>query len=270
MRRRQVQRRGNPVRALTFLFGIFVPAFAAAESLPPEFVRGDWVRVAEIIDGDTLRTEDGREVRLVGLQAPKLPLGRKGFRPWPLADKAKAALSRLALERRLRLAYGGRRIDRHQRVLAHLVDTQGRWIQAALLAEGLARVYSFRDNRTAVRAMYRIESEARRAGIGIWGHPFYRVRTPETLSGDIGSFQVVEGRVRAVATVRGVTYLNFGADWRTDFTVMLRGRNRRLFNEAGIVPDALDGQRIRVRGWLRSRNGPMIEATHPEQVERLE
>jgi len=27
---------------------------------------------------------------------------------------------------------------------------------------------------------------------------------------------------------------------------------------------------VRVRGWLKPRNGPMIEASHPEQIELLE
>lgn len=257
------------MRRIAFLICLLVSGACAAEPLPAEFARGEWVRAVEIVDGDTLRIADGRQVRLVGLQAPKLPLGREGFKAWPLADAAKAALSRLALGRRLQLAYGGRRIDRHKRILAHLADADGQWIQAAMLAAGMARVYSFRDNRTAVRALYRIEAEARRLRRGIWNHPFYRVRAADKLSRDIGSFQVVEGRVRAVATVRGTTYLNFGADWRTDFTVMLRGRSRKLFQGAGLAPGSLEGRRIRVRGWLRSRNGPMIEASHPEQIEPL-
>ena len=44
---------------------------------------------------------------------------------------------------------------------------------------------------------------------------------------------------------------------------------RRLFAAAGLAPDSLKGRRIRVRGWLRSRYGPLIEATHPEQIELL-
>ena len=53
--------------------------------------------VVEIVDGDTLILEDGREVRLVGIQAPKLPLGRRNFKTWPLADIAKSTLLSLAL-----------------------------------------------------------------------------------------------------------------------------------------------------------------------------
>ncbi len=46
---------------------------------------------------------------LVGIQAPKLPLGRRGFREWPLAREAKAALERIARGKRVMLSFGGRR-----------------------------------------------------------------------------------------------------------------------------------------------------------------
>ena len=42
--------------------------------------------VTGISDGDTLVLDSGLVVRLIGLQAPKLPLGRDGFEAWPLAE----------------------------------------------------------------------------------------------------------------------------------------------------------------------------------------
>ena len=64
--------------------------------------------VTEIVDGDTLFIDDGTQIRLVGIQAPKLPLGRRGFKPWPLADAAKSVLATLSEGRTLTLSYGGR------------------------------------------------------------------------------------------------------------------------------------------------------------------
>ena len=72
-----------------------------------------------------------------------------------------------------------------------------------------------------------------------------------------------------VAKVKGRVYLNFGENWRTDFTVTLSSKVSRLFKKVGMDPLALKDQRIRVRGWLRKRNGPMIQASHPEQAELL-
>lgn len=244
------------------------PAAERAAALGLAFAAG--AEAVTVIDGDTLVLADGREVRLVGIQAPKLPLGRAGFEPWPLAAEAKARLEALALGRHLDLGFGGRRGDRHGRVLAHLFDADGRWIQGALLEAGMARVYSFADNRAAVGQMLALERAARAAGRGIWGHAFYAVRSAERADQWLGGFELVEGRVHAVGRGGGRTYLNFAEDWRSDFTVSLDRDAQARFAEAGIDLDAFAGKQVRVRGWLKSYNGPMIEATHPEQIEVLE
>ncbi len=251
------------VRLLALVLVWALTTAAGAADLAP----GGAAVVAEVVDGDTVVLADGRQVRLVGLQAPKLPLGRPGFRPWPLADEAKAALEALVLGRPVTLRYGGRQLDRHGRALAHLFDADGRWVQGALLEAGWARVYSFPDNRARVAEMYALERTARAARRGIWGHPFYALRSPEETGRHIGTFQVVEGRVLDAARVRGRVYLNFGPDWRTDFTVSIPPKVVRLFKAADIDPLSLEDRVIRVRGWLKKFNGPMIEASHPEQVE---
>ena len=234
-----------------------------------ELADGGVALVVEIVDGDTLLLDDGRQVRLVGIQAPKLPLGRAHVPKWPLADDAKAVLAGLTLNRRVRLSYGGRRLDRYKRALAHLHDERGRWVQGELLRRGMARVYSFRDNRALVPEMLALERAARADGRGIWGLDWYGVRDATQSPQFLHSFQLVTGRVREVAVVRGRAYLNFGADWRSDFTVTIGPRDRRLFDREGVDYRGLAGRRIRVRGWLKDFNGPRIEATHPEQIEVL-
>ena len=259
------------VRVLLTVAALLSAWPAAARERAPhadEAVREGTVRA--VIDGDTLTLQSGIEVRLVGIQAPKLPLGRRGFRPWPLAEEAKSALAELTLGRRLLLSYGGRRTDRHGRLLAHLHDEAGGWIQGIMLSRGLARVYTFADNRDRAGEMLAAETAARKARRGLWAHPFYRVREVTETPEFIDTFQLVEGQVRQVAVVRGRAYLNFGADWRTDFTVSVAPAALRRFEGGRAALDVLEGRRIRVRGWLKRWNGPMIEATHPEQIERLQ
>lgn len=256
--------------ALLALVLSLAPAHAPHAQVPAGLEAGETAAAVEIVDGDTLVLDSGRQVRLVGIQAPKLPLGRTGFVAWPLAEEAKAALSQLALGRRLTLAYGGRREDRHGRNLAHLFDESGVWIQGAVLDRGMARVYSFADNRALVAEMLAREDAARRVGRGIWAERFYAVRTPDEAARYIGGFELVQGRVYDVAEVRGRTYVNFAADWRTDFTITIDAKARRLFADAGVAPDSYRGRIVRVRGWLKSYNGPMIEATHPEQIEVID
>ena len=76
--------------------------------------------------------------------------------------------------------------------------------------------------------------------------------------------------MRDLATVKRCTYLNFGADGRSDFTVSVTPRDRRRFADGPVKLVDIKGRLVRVRGWLGWRNGPIIEATHPEQIEVLE
>jgi len=68
--------------------------------------------VTAVTDGDTVILDDGRVVRMIGTQAPKLPLDRPDFDTWPLAPEAKLALEALALNRPVRLGFGGESVDR--------------------------------------------------------------------------------------------------------------------------------------------------------------
>ncbi|HKB00288.1 MAG TPA: hypothetical protein VKD02_05955 [Methyloceanibacter sp.] len=52
-------------------------------------------------------------------------------------------------------------------------------------------------------------------------------------------------------------YLNFAGD-------CIARKDAAAFATAGLDPPTLAGKRLRVRGWLAWRNGPMIEATHPD------
>lgn len=250
---------------LVLLLLLTAPATAFAFLLPAD----GSARVVAVIDGDTVRLDNGREVRLVGIQAPKLPLGRRGFTAWPLADEARAKLEALIGGQPVTLHYGGAREDRHGRLLAHLTSADGTlWAQGEMLKAGLARVYSFPDNRALVAEMLDLERAARAVRRGIWAERYYRIRKPEETRRDIETFQLVEGRVLQAAETRDRVYLNFGPDYRTDFTVAIARRALKLFAHP-FDAKSYEGKTIRVRGWLKFINGPMIDATHPEQIEVL-
>ena len=243
---------------------LFWPAVAAALDLPPglEADPGGPATVTEVIDGDTLALDDGRRVRLVGVQALEIDHDNLAATD-PLAIAARDALADLALDRQVVLAYGGARQDRFGRALAHVFRADGVWLQRALLDAGLVHVYSFADNRTLVPTMLSHEQTARAAERGLWRD---RPATDHADAGAlVGSYGWVEGTVIDTAVVRGRAYLNFGADYRTDFTISVAPDNLDVF----AALDAYRGQRVRVRGWLQSINGPMIEITHPEQIEVL-
>ncbi|WP_158272146.1 thermonuclease family protein [Marinicauda salina] len=176
----------------------------------------------------------------------------------------------------LRLATTGAARDRYGRTVAHAeFDRDGEtvWIQAELVRDGLAVVSSYADNRARARDLLALERSAREAGRGGWGEGVFVVRDPDPngLAQHLDSFQIVEGRVIDAAEARsGRIYLNFGLEWRTDFTVSIRDDDRARFDEAGLDPLSLAGARVRVRGWLYRENGPMIAIDHPEALEVLD
>lgn len=260
--RKAMRRRTAMILALvTWLAGAGFAA--AAEPSRPNAT----ATVARVLDGDTVELADGRVLRLAGIRAAKVPMGHAAGEGWPLADAATAALRRLARGRRLSLAFPARRVDRHGRIVAQAGLPDGTWLQDALLRRGLARVNTTTDTVARSEAMLAMERDARQAGRGIWAHPRYRVRTRHEVRAHIGSFQIVRAKVRDVARVRGRVYLNFGQDWREDFTVSLTPSVRRRFESAGVDVESYKGRIVRVRGWVESYNGPIIAVTHPQQIE---
>ncbi len=254
--------RSLPSVLLVLLLVALAPIEAAAQRL----------RAAAVVDGDTLELEDGRRLRLGGIEAAKPPPNAQPGTHWPLAEAATAALAELALGRDLS-PRGEARTDRHGRLVAHLQRDDGLWLQGALLARGLARVHTQVDGRALASEMLAVEDGARAAGLGIWRTHAYGVRPagdPDAVARDRDSFQILEGRVVRVTKAGSEAYLDFGEDWRTDVTVHIGRAALRAFTQAGIDPLSYEGRRVRVRGWVGLRSGPMIEATHPEQIERLE
>lgn len=223
-------------------------------------------RVKEIVDGDTVILSNDLSVRLVGLQAPKISLGRKNFKDWPLGYEAKQVLSDIILNKDVMLYYGGREMDRYGRLLAHLFLIDGTWVQGEMLKRGMARVYSFADNRRLVNDMYEIEKAARNDKRGIWKLNFYKIKHEQSSGNFTNSFQIISGKIADVATVRNRTYLNFGEDYKTDFTIVVPNKVKSMFDKLAINLTDLEGKNIIVRGWLKYYNGPSIELSHPEQM----
>jgi endonuclease YncB( thermonuclease family) len=239
--------------------------------------------VVEIVDGETLKLDNASEVRLIGAMAPP-PLVRSDSPSTP-AD-SRSELARLALGRTIELRFGGRRSDRHGRLLAHIIVEAGDgpplWLQGHLVESGLARVYSFADNRECVLALLEREELARRDGRGLWQRPELAVRRATETAALLRArhtFQVVAGRVGAITSTPGLTQLDLGprrqqAARPQDGLCILIGRPaRRLIESEGKLLAGLEGADVRVRGWIETRGPwrgrPCIEVTHPEQIEVL-
>jgi len=222
--------------------------------------------VIAVEDGRTLALADGRLVRLGGIE-----IGA----PAEIAAQANGLLASL-VGTPVTLRRIGPETDRYGRVLAQVFaakDGTERWIQSDLVARGHARVGARMGDRTCAAELWSRERAARDAKLGLWGDPYYVIRSAESAAAIVaedGRFVIVEGKVLSVRESGGTIYMNFGRRWTEDFAVIIAKRNERSFTGAGLEPRKLEGRRVRVRGWVEVRSGPAVEAIRPEQIEILE
>lgn len=237
---------------------LFVVSCAAAQEACKLSTSG----VATVIsarDGRTLLLADGRELRLAGIE---------------VTDDSRAALELLVGGRDVRLEQSGSKRDRYGRVVAfvYLEDT-GQSVQRDMLERGQARVSAQIGEKRCADFLLGAERAARAAHRGLWADPnFAPLRSENTsqIAAAQGQFALVEGKVLSVRESGATMYLNFGRRWTRDFTVTVLKRRQREFTAAGIDLKRLEGQPVRVRGWIEQHGGPIIDAIAPEQIEFVE
>ncbi len=249
------------------LFSGFRPALAKTKAKKTVIPSG---RAAQVTSGHGFDLEDGRTVRLASIQAPRMAY--ENIRAEPLAVHARDALAELVINQDLH--FSDPVPDKFSRVRAQAFakadeDMPPLWIQGEMIRQGFARVHTWRDDHAHAADLLSLEAKARQARRNLWSNDYYAVRDPQSIGASIGSFQIVEGHIVDAAEVRGRVYLNFGANWRDDFTISIAPKDKKRFEKAGIALAGLSGARVRARGLVRQQNGPILYLDHPEALEIL-
>lgn len=239
---------------------------------PPRLPVAVTGQIARVLSGDRLLLSDGTALRLADLEAPWQPPPGSDDLPWPLAEAARSRLADRILGASVAVRTPSLLTDRWGYLPGHLVLTAtGVWLNAEIVAEGWGRVVPATGSDLAtVRTLQALEQTARTAGRGLWAEPFYRVQTPAELPFGLPGYRLFEGRILDTALVGERIYLNFGADWRTDTTLVLDAALESAFIAAGLPPLQLAGRLVRVRGYVTDFNGPQVTLVHPGQIELLD
>lgn len=213
-------------------------------------------RAALVADGAVL-DRDGETYLQTDILAEGLLLGaeisaRDGSAPYMFHSKAK-------------------RTDRWGRRLGDLVELEsGVWLAAELVASGRALVDPRHSTVDCLRPLLALEGKARAAREGLWrDFAVFSATDPDAIARVAGHFAVVEGRVRSVGHTRRTHYLNFGYRWSRDFTATIDVRRETAFDAAGVDIAALEGRRVRLRGFITLDRGPLLVLDHPAQLEQL-
>lgn len=246
------------------LAAVLLSALSACGPKAPHDLRaGPEAKVIAIKDDASLKLENTGIAHLAALDFP---------------HGAPAAVERLksaVLGRKVRLYFDAAERDLSGALSGQIYarDEAGRWLwlQRDLVEAGLARVRPQPVDRSGAEALLPFEDGARGARKGIWADPALAVRNADenALSAQTGAFVLVEGKVVSVGRAAHRVFLNFRADYKTDFTVTIPEEAWSAWPGGAPYLLNLKDERVRVRGVLTELNGPSIEAVTPAQIEAL-
>ena len=224
---------------------------------------------ATVLDGDGFKIGED-EFRLSDILAPSPAVGS-------MAGEAFAAQSLTALSNLLRHGFDEFRQtgepDRWGRkpgvAVKYLAPGQNLVFQKHLVEIGAARVNPETDQFSFIEELLRAERRARSQERGLWKLMSYGVVPADNASRAIGAFNLVRGVVVKTAVAGSRGYINFGTDYRTDFTASVTATRLKKWYGAKENLPVQEGEEVMIRGFVEWLNGPSIDVTHPKQIERL-
>ena len=175
------------------------------------------------------------------------------------------------------MEYDVQKKDQYNRHLAYVyVNHDGKWINvnAELIREGYARVYTIPPNVKYVDYFLELEQRARKNCRGLWqtyceGPPVFSAEEiEEKINEYLGEVVTVRYHVIGIHDAGDIIFLNSSRDYETDFTAVIFESDKKRFYKRGIEPaDDYDNKTLKVTGELQEYDGPEIVLYHPYQVE---
>jgi len=256
-----------------FFYALIFSAFAVSHAkagrasvCPPQQI-DESVRVNYVYDGDTLQLEDGRKVRLMGIDTPEI-FSRHGHIAEDIkhsGEQAKATLKQLLLQskQRVGLAFGPQRFDRYQRTLAHVYLPNGKNLQAALISQGRAIAFTTPPNDSMSDCYQQQEALAIKQKLGIWKLPQYQLKRSGELTRSSDGFHRLQGKVTRIW--QSHNRLTLFLDNRVEIKI----RRFDLPNFNAHMLGSLENKNIEIRGWLHLKKSAKGEHNKPEFIIRL-
>ncbi len=254
-----------------FLILLFSLSAASAYAAPCGEATSTGLRVETIDERLEISLEDGRRLRLAGVESPR-PSAADPARPARTRDQLRAWLMKPGMLVNLELLAAAP--DRWNRLPARLFAPGGggslQSVGEAIVEAGLARAEIDALARPCLRPLLALEAKARRERLGLWSDPTFAVMSAadrDALALRSGEVLLVEGRVSGVGSAGGRIYLNFGPIRTVDFAATVARNNVAGFEKSGLQLQSLSGKTLRLRGLMETQFGPQIELMDPEAIE---
>jgi endonuclease YncB( thermonuclease family) len=227
-----------------------------------------YIKVIEVIDGDTVKLANGKMLRYIGIDTPEIRI-KKGSRfiysPQPFAKEAEELNRDLVENKFVKIEFDIEKTDKYNRLLGYcfINDT---FVNAKLIEEGFASIYTKPPNVKYTDFLINLQRKARKNKKGLWGA--YEVIDHTQAHLYINQIRSVKGRVLTTYKSKSCIFLNFGQDYKTDFTIVIFNDSFKYFYDAGINPLTFyKGKTVEVRGKIKDYNGPEIIVSSPGEID---
>ncbi|MBN2483387.1 MAG: thermonuclease family protein [Candidatus Omnitrophica bacterium] len=247
------------IKRLLFLCLVFIGC-----SSPVDYSH---IKVIEAIDGDTVMLENRHLLRYIGIDTPETRVRQDGRwieQPALYGQEAKSFNRDLVEGKYVRVEFDLESQDKYGRLLGY-VFVDDMFVNEKLLREGYAVLYTYPPNVKYVDRLVSAQREARQTNRGFWGA--YEIIAAQDASKWFGHIRTVRGRVQNIFQSGKAVFLNFGDNWRDDFTVVIFNNAFEYFYKQNIHPVTYyKGKTVEVTGRIREYNGPEIIVNSPQEI----
>lgn len=225
-----------------------------------------YARVVKVYDGDTIELDNGERIRYIGIDTPEIYHPYKPIEYY--GEEAYRFNKKLVGGKRVGVELDVQKKDKYGRTLAYIYLEDGTFVNAELVKQGYAQILTIPPNVKYQDLFLRLQREAREARRGLWGKIDEVIGQAEAKD-HIGEVRTVRGKVLSTYQSRKAVFLNFGQDYRTDFTITIFTRDwEKNFLRKGIhSPSYYQGKTVLVTGKIKEYNGPEIIVSDPSEIE---
>ena len=223
--------------------------------------KSHYVKVKWVYDGDTLLLQDGRKIRLIGINAPEVAHHNKKGEAYgrEASEQLRALLAKA--NHQVRLEIGQEALDRYKRKLAHVFLADGTNVSEWMLQRGLATVMVFPPNTRYINDYRHAESSAQQQGLNIWRQANYKIQKPTQLKASYKGYVRLKGTIRKSKVGKKSIFLELD----NKIFIKLERRYLKYFNTYN--PAQLLHKDVVVSGRISTYRGKRtLNVRHPVQM----
>lgn len=226
------------------------------------------IKVIRVIDGDTIKLENGESLRYIGLDTPETRI-KKGkqfiYAPQPFAIEATKLNKKLVENKYVRVEFDVEKTDVYGRLLGYCF-VGNTFINAKLIEEGFAVTFTIPPNVKYVDTFIALQRAARKAKKGMWG--VYETVSAEESPQYVNQIRTVRGKIENAHQTKKIISLNFDTKGKENVKIIIFENSYAAFRKKGIDPlNFYTGKTVEISGKIRQyKNYTEIIVSNPEEI----